>query len=53
VFGSMQNLPRHFLDLYQGTWAGTLTVEETTDAFTDQLFLHKSQVGGVDGYTER
>lgn len=29
------------LDLYQGTWAGTLTREETTDAFTDQaVFTH-------------
>ncbi len=39
------------LDLYQGTWAGTLTREETTDAFTDQaLFTHPGR--GVDGYTE-
>lgn len=39
------------LDLYQGTWAGTLTREETTDAFTDQaVFTHPGR--GVDGYTE-
>ena len=38
-------------DLYQGTWAGTLTREETTDAFTDQaVFTHPGR--GVDGYTE-
>ena len=35
------------LDLYQGTWAGTLTREETTDAFTDQaVFTHPGR--GVD-----
>lgn len=39
------------LDLYQSTWAGTLTREETTDAFTDQaVFTHPGR--GVDGYTE-
>ena len=39
------------LDLYQGTWAGTLTREETTDAFTDHaVFTHPGR--GVDGYTE-
>jgi len=39
------------LDLYQGTWAGTLSREETTDAFTDQaVFTHPGR--GVDGYTE-
>lgn len=39
------------LDLYQATWAGTLTREETTDAFTDQaVFTHPGR--GVDGYTE-
>lgn len=39
------------LDLYSGTWAGTLTREETTDAFTDQaVFTHPGR--GVDGYTE-
>ena len=39
------------LDLYAGTWAGTLTREETTDAFTDQaVFTHPGR--GVDGYTE-
>jgi len=39
------------LDLYQGTWAGTLTREETTDAFTDlAVFTHPGR--GVDGYTE-
>ncbi len=39
------------LDLYQGTWAGTMTREETTDAFTDQaVFTHPGR--GVDGYTE-
>ena len=39
------------LDLYQSTWAGTMTREETTDAFTDQaVFTHPGR--GVDGYTE-
>lgn len=39
------------LDLYQGTWAGTLTEEETSDAFTDNaVFTHPGR--GVDGYTE-
>ncbi|WP_149274134.1 RagB/SusD family nutrient uptake outer membrane protein [Pareuzebyella sediminis] len=39
------------LDLYQGTWAGVLSREETTDAFTDQaVFTHPGR--GVDGYTE-
>jgi hypothetical protein len=39
------------LDLYQGTWAGTLSREETTDAFTDQaVFTHPGR--GVDVYTE-
>ncbi len=39
------------LDLYQGTWAGTLTSETTTDAFTDHaVFTHPGR--GVDGYTE-
>lgn len=39
------------LDLYQATWAGTMTREETTDAFTDQaVFTHPGR--GVDGYTE-
>jgi len=38
-------------DLYQGTWAGSLTSETTTDAFTDQaVFTHPGR--GVDGYTE-
>ncbi len=39
------------LDLYQGTWAGTLTEEETSDAYTDNaVFTHPGR--GVDGYTE-
>jgi len=39
------------LDLYQGTWAGALTEEETTEAYTDQaVFTHPGR--GVDGYTE-
>ncbi|MEP3208012.1 MAG: RagB/SusD family nutrient uptake outer membrane protein [Maribacter sp.] len=39
------------LDLYQGTWAGSLTEEETTEAYTDQaVFTHPGR--GVDGYTE-
>ncbi len=38
-------------DLYQGTWAGVLTSETTTDAFTDHaVFTHPGR--GVDGYTE-
>lgn len=38
-------------DLYQGTWAGSLSREETSDAFTDQaVFTHPGR--GVDGYTE-
>ena len=39
------------LHLYQGTWAGVLSSETTTDAFTDQaVFTHPGR--GVDGYTE-
>ncbi|WP_420602269.1 RagB/SusD family nutrient uptake outer membrane protein [Flagellimonas sp.] len=39
------------LDLYQGTWAGVLSDEITTDAFTDHaVFTHPGR--GVDGYTE-
>lgn len=47
-----QNLARAaVLDLYQGTWAGTLTEEETSDAYTDNaVFTHPGR--GVDGYTE-
>lgn len=39
------------LDLYQGTWAGVLSSETTTDSFTDHaVFTHPGR--GVDGYTE-
>ncbi len=51
VWGSDKLAEAAVLDLYQGTWAGTLTREETTDAFTDQaVFTHPGR--GVDGYTE-
>ena len=51
VWSSTQLAEAAVLDLYQGTWAGTLTREETTDAFTDQaVFTHPGR--GVDGYTE-
>lgn len=35
VWSSAKLAEAAVLDLYQGTWAGTLTREETTDAFTD------------------
>jgi len=51
VWSSQKLAEAAVLDLYQGTWAGTLTREETTDAFTDQaVFTHPGR--GVDGYTE-
>jgi hypothetical protein len=51
VWSSAKLAEAAVLDLYQGTWAGTLTREETTDAFTDQaVFTHPGR--GVDGYTE-
>lgn len=51
VWSSTKLAEAAVLDLYQGTWAGTLTREETTDAFTDQaVFTHPGR--GVDGYTE-
>jgi len=51
VWSSKKLAEAAVLDLYQGTWAGTLTREETTDAFTDQaVFTHPGR--GVDGYTE-
>jgi hypothetical protein len=51
VWSSSKLAEAAVLDLYQGTWAGTLTREETTDAFTDQaVFTHPGR--GVDGYTE-
>ncbi len=51
VWSSQKVAEAAVLDLYQGTWAGTLTREETTDAFTDQaVFTHPGR--GVDGYTE-
>jgi hypothetical protein len=41
VWSSSKLAEAAVLDLYQGTWAGTLTREETTDAFTDQaVFTH-------------
>ena len=49
VWSSAKLAEAAVLDLYQGTWAGTLTREETTDAFTDQaVFTHPGR--GVDGY---
>ena len=49
VWSSSKLAEAAVLDLYQGTWAGTLTREETTDAFTDQaVFTHPGR--GVDGY---
>ena len=39
VWSSQKLAEAAVLDLYQGTWAGTLTREETTDAFTDQAVL--------------
>jgi len=51
VWSSKELAEAAVLDLYQGTWAGTLTREETTDAFTDHaVFTHPGR--GVDGYTE-
>ena len=51
VWSSAKLAEAAVLDLYQATWAGTLTREETTDAFTDQaVFTHPGR--GVDGYTE-
>lgn len=51
VWSSKKLAEAAVLDLYQGTWAGTLSREETTDAFTDQaVFTHPGR--GVDGYTE-
>ena len=51
VWSSAKLAEAAVLDLYQSTWAGTLTREETTDAFTDQaVFTHPGR--GVDGYTE-
>jgi len=51
VWSSQKLAEAAVLDLYQGTWAGTMTREETTDAFTDQaVFTHPGR--GVDGYTE-
>ena len=51
VWSSAKLAEAAVLDLYQGTWAGTLSREETTDAFTDQaVFTHPGR--GVDGYTE-
>jgi hypothetical protein len=51
VWSSTKLAEAAVLDLYQGTWAGTLSREETTDAFTDQaVFTHPGR--GVDGYTE-
>jgi starch-binding outer membrane protein, SusD/RagB family len=48
VWSSSKLAEAAVLDLYQGTWAGTLTREETTDAFTDQaVFTHPGR--GVDG----
>ena len=51
VWSSAKLAEAAVLDLYQSTWAGTLTREETTDAFTDQaVFTHPGR--GLDGYTE-
>ena len=51
VWSSTKLAEAAVLDLYQATWAGTLTREETTDAFTDHaVFTHPGR--GVDGYTE-
>ena len=51
VWSDMSLARAAVLDLYQGTWAGALTEEETTEAYTDQaVFTHPGR--GVDGYTE-
>lgn len=51
VWGDKNLAEAAVLDLYQGTWAGTLTEEETSDAYTDNaVFTHPGR--GVDGYTE-
>ena len=44
VWSSAKLAEAAVLDLYQSTWAGTLTREETTDAFTDQAVFTTQDV---------